>query len=317
MCPLSVPSFSFTVFTPTYNRKHSLPGVYDSLCAQTFSDFEWLIVDDGSADGTEELVERWRKDAKFPVRYFYQPNQGKHVATNRGVREARGELFLMFDSDDRCVPEALARFKYHWDNIPLLERNMFSTITALCRKEDGSPLGPAFPKPLVDVASCAEQRQHRGSADRWGVNRTAVLRQFPYPEIPGEKFIAEGIVWTRISLSYKARFINERLKIVRYQADGLSVSSARLRVDNAVGARMYYQESLHADAHLAAKLRDAVNYCRFSFHVGVGCVRLLVESPHPLLTAALAPTGFLAYCLDRWQYRSSGTVPVHEDCESS
>ena len=305
-----MPSFFFTVFTPTYNRKHTLPGVYDSLCAQTFSDFEWLIVDDGSVDGTGELIEHWRKGAKFPIRYFYQPNQGKHVASNYGVREAQGELFLFFDSDDRCVPETLARFKYHWDSIPVSERNMFSTITALCRKEDGSPLGPAFPAPVVDIASSREQMRYRGSADRWGVNRTAVLRQFPYPEIPGEKFIAEGIVWTRMSQSYKARFINERLKIVRYQADGLSASSARLRVDNAVGARLYYQESLRAELPLSSRLRDAVNYCRFSFHAGAGWIRLVVESPHALLTAAFAPAGFLASCLDRWRYRSPRNGPT-------
>lgn len=304
-----MPSYTFTVFTPTYNRKHTLPGVYGSLLVQTFSDFEWLIVDDGSVDGTEELVQQWQRDAKFPIRYFYQPNQGKHVASNRGVREAQGELFLFFDSDDRCVPETLARFKYHWDNIPVSERNAFSTITALCWNEDGSPLGSDFPASVVDAAAPGVQMRYRRSADRWGVNRTAVLRQFLYPEIPGEKFIAEGIVWTRMSLSYKTRFINERLKIICYQTDGLSASSASLRIRNAVGARLCYQESLRADVPLSWRLRDVVNYCRFSFHAGVGWIRLVAESRHALLAAAFAPVGFLAYCVDRLQYRPAQGTP--------
>ena len=48
---------TLTVFTPTYNRKHTLPRTYESLCRQTCSDFEWLVIDDGSSDGTREWIE--------------------------------------------------------------------------------------------------------------------------------------------------------------------------------------------------------------------------------------------------------------------
>lgn len=90
---------TFTVFTPTYNRAHTLLRVFSSLQAQTFQDFEWLIVDDGSTDGTEELIKHWGSESHFPVRYFKQENRGKHVAFNRGVREATGQFFLPLDSD--------------------------------------------------------------------------------------------------------------------------------------------------------------------------------------------------------------------------
>ena len=105
--------YIFTVFTPTYNRAHTLSRVYKSLADQTFKNFEWLIVDDGSTDGTKVLIEKWTEEASFPIRYFYQENQGKHIAHNLGVKKARGELFLSLDSDDTCVPEALERFNYH------------------------------------------------------------------------------------------------------------------------------------------------------------------------------------------------------------
>ena len=103
----------FTVFTPTYNRAYTLHRVYESLKAQTYRDFEWLIVDDGSNDNTRELIQKWQNESLFSIRYIYQQNSGKHIAFNRAVREAKGELFLTLDSDDACVEEALERFKYH------------------------------------------------------------------------------------------------------------------------------------------------------------------------------------------------------------
>src|ERR1700736_1708087 len=90
----------FTVFTPTYNRAHTLHRVFNSLKAQSFRDFEWVLVDDGSTDNTEELAELWIKTADFPIRYFWQKNSGKHIAYNFGIREARGQMFAVLDSDD-------------------------------------------------------------------------------------------------------------------------------------------------------------------------------------------------------------------------
>ena len=85
----------FTVCTPTFNRAHTLDRVYDSLMAQTFKDFEWVIIDDGSSDRTKELVSEWQSEAPFPIRYEFQKNQGKHIAVNLGAQLAAGELFLV------------------------------------------------------------------------------------------------------------------------------------------------------------------------------------------------------------------------------
>lgn len=108
----------FTVFTPAFDRAHTLYRVYGSLSTQTFQDFEWLVVDNGATDITNELIKKWRRNAPFSIRYLRQKNIGKHAAFNRGVQEAQGELFLVLDSDDRCTPGALETFKYHWDCIP-------------------------------------------------------------------------------------------------------------------------------------------------------------------------------------------------------
>ena len=109
---------SLTVFTPSYNRAHTLHRAYDSLCRQPGVDFEWLIVDDGSTDGTAELVNGWAAQAKFPIRYVWQSNRGKHVAINHAVRLCKTPYFIILDSDDACVPGALARVLHAWDTLP-------------------------------------------------------------------------------------------------------------------------------------------------------------------------------------------------------
>src|SRR4051812_21992642 len=123
---MSLDQYRFTVFTATYNRVGTLHRVYDSLLKQTFKDFEWIIVDDGSTDKTRELVENWQQTASFPIRYFWQKNQHKKTAFNKGVIEAKGKLFLNADNDDEFASNTLETFYYHWKNIPENEREDFA-----------------------------------------------------------------------------------------------------------------------------------------------------------------------------------------------
>ena len=95
-----------TVFTPTYNRAHTLPRTYASLKNQDSFCFEWLIIDDGSTDNTRELVESWIAENKIPIRYHYQENQGMHGAHNTAYRLINTELNTCIDSDDYMPDDA-------------------------------------------------------------------------------------------------------------------------------------------------------------------------------------------------------------------
>lgn len=64
--------YVFTIFTPTYNRGYTIHKVYECLKRQTFKNFEWLVVDDGSTDNTKELVDAWQKESPFAIRYIWQ-----------------------------------------------------------------------------------------------------------------------------------------------------------------------------------------------------------------------------------------------------
>ena len=93
-----------TLLTPTYNRGKLLWRLYESISKQTYRDFEWLIVDDGSTDDTRKVVEEQilneANNNHLTIRYVYKNNGGKHTAVNKGVDLANGDLIFIADSDD-------------------------------------------------------------------------------------------------------------------------------------------------------------------------------------------------------------------------
>ncbi len=267
----SVFRIRFTVFTPTFNRAHLLHRVFESLAAQTFRDFEWLIVDDGSTDQTAGLVKEWQQKSSFPIRYLWQENGHKKTAFNRGVAEARGELFLCADSDDRFVPEALERFAWHWDNIPVEIRSSFGSITALSMDESGNTIGRRFPGGhYFDSEYLELLHKYRLNYERWILFRTDVLRRFPFPaNITGH--VPEGIVWARIGREYKTRCINEPLRIYYSGDDQLTRNRATNR--NFPGLFLLSDHILEKEISWFSYnplyfLRAALNWTRFGLQAG-------------------------------------------------
>lgn len=289
----------FTVFTPTYNRAHTLPRVYESLKNQTYKNFEWLIVDDGSSDGTTDLIKGWQAEDRITIRFFYQENQGKHVAFNRGVLEAQGELFLTLDSDDACVHNALERFDYHWQGIPVAKREHFSGVTCLCMDTEGQIVGTRFPDAVVDSDPVTLATRFGVRGEKWGFHRTNVLREFPFPEFHGERFVPEGLVWNRIAKVYKLRYVDEPLRIYVAQPDSLSASFTRLRVRNPSGALLYYLEYAQLPLPLKHRVKAIINYFRFSAHAGIAPMIALRQLRNFSVGLLLFPVGYLFYLADR------------------
>ena len=297
----------FTVFTPTYNRADTLRRVYDSLAAQTFRDFEWLICDDGSTDGTGQLVDDWMQTAPFPIRYFRQENQGKHVAYNQGVARARGELFLTLDSDDACVPRALERFKTLWESIPAPDRTRFSAVTALCVDQHGHLVGDRFPFDPTDSDSLEIRYRFKVKGEKWGFQRTDVLREFPFPVMDGVRHVPPSVVWSAIARRYKTRYVNEVLRIYYVQERSDQLSRAQSRVKHAKGLALWHGSVLRHDLHWfhVAPLRllaSAVNYVRYSLHAGCSVAEMLRRlqlSWARVLAALMLPVGVGVYFRDR------------------
>jgi len=94
-----------SIITPTFNRERTIPLAVESVLAQSYGNWELLIIDDGSRDSTRERLSSYLEDDR--IQYFFQENQGQSIARNLGLEHARGELVCFLDSDDLWVPEKL------------------------------------------------------------------------------------------------------------------------------------------------------------------------------------------------------------------
>ena len=250
-----------TVFTPTYNRASLLPRLYESLKVQTCRDFEWLIVDDGSTDDTESLIQSYIKSDKISIRYYKQTNGGKHRAINRGVREARGELFFIVDSDDSLPSEAIETIANYWQQVK--EDPSFGGVAGYMAHHDGELIGKGSNADVLDCNSIELRYKYHVLGDMAEVFRTTVLREIPFLEIDGERFCPEALVWNRIAQKYRVRVFHKRIYYRDYLNDGLTAKIVRIRMESPVASVTHYTELNSYDIPFKDKVKAAINYWRF------------------------------------------------------
>ena len=211
-----------TVFTPTYNRKALLPRLKKSLESQTSQDFEWLIVDDGSCDATNEYIETIRKSSKLNIRYYYQKNGGKHIAFNKGLDLARGDYFLCVDSDDFLVDNAIEIIE---ENVKKIDKNIIGLIFRM----DYGEMNINTTWTTIDKKMLFpdEIKERYGITESALVTRTSVLQKYRFPIIRNksgdiEKFSPEGLLYNQIVKDGMYMAINKTIYIGEYQNDGLT-----------------------------------------------------------------------------------------------
>lgn len=233
-------SYPVTVFTPTYNRAYILGNLYHSLQRQTCMDFEWLIVDDGSADDTKALVASWQgEENPFPIRYVYQENGGKCRAINRGLKEADGRLFFTVDSDDYLTDDAIEK-AIQWDG-ELPADGHFCGYAGNMGTAPGVTTNRLFPGDYLD--GTALNRYDRVDGERAFVFYTEIHRKYLYPEFPGEKFLTEAVTWDSMAHDgYKMRFYNDIIRIWEYKDDGLTRAGYRVFLENPQGTGLFFRQ---------------------------------------------------------------------------
>ncbi len=301
--------YQFTVLTPTYNRAHTLHRVYESLCEQTYQDFEWVVVDDGSTDTTRQLVNEWQQQAAFPIQYIWQPNQHKKVAFNRGVREAHGELIVALDSDDSLESNALYDMARSWNDVPPRERGRYAAIIGLCKTPSGHIVGDMYPYDLLDANPLDLQFKFNVRGEKFGCLSTEVLRRFPFPEnIPG--FVPESLVWRRIARAgYKTRFVNQVYRVYYESDDSLSLQGKNNAGQHALGLWLLAHDTVVASVpwfHYRPRefFMAAARYTRFGLHMRRQAIRRPTEYAlrgviSRILVYSMSPVGALLYLRDR------------------
>ena len=212
---------TITVFTPSFNRAHLLPRLYQSLLEQTSKDFVWLIIDDGSSDSTQEVVKQWIEEDKIEIQYHYKENGGMHTAHNAAYRLIKTELNVCIDSDDYMPEDAIEKILGIW-NITLDKTNI-AGIIGLDAFIDNSIVGSKIPEHLTKGNLYDLYNKHQVTGDKKLVIRTDVVRKYPYyPEFKNEKLVPLGILYIMIGNDYDFIYSNEVFCIVDYQPDGSS-----------------------------------------------------------------------------------------------
>ncbi len=229
-----------TIFTPTYNRGYIIEKLYRSLQRQTVTTFEWLVVDDGSSDNTEQLFAAWMAEENpFPIRYFKQENGGKCRAINTGLGLAKGELFLNVDSDDYLTEDAVEKILLWESQLPKDQK--FCAVSG--NLGTGRQETPNAPLPGDYFDGNAFDRYGVVEGERAYAFYTDVHRQYLYPDCPGEKFMTEAVTWNRMAHDgYRIRYYNDIIWIYEFKPDGLTMAGERLFWENPQGTGIFYRE---------------------------------------------------------------------------
>jgi glycosyltransferase involved in cell wall biosynthesis len=280
---------TLTVFTPTYNRAHTLGRTYESLCHQTCKDFEWLIIDDGSTDNTRELVKDWMiVDNGFGIQYAYKENGGLHTGYNKAIELMDTELCVCIDSDDFMPDNAVEKIIETWRS---KASNDVAGIIGLDYLLDGTPLGSSFP----EIEKCHYYNLcfcYHHTEDVKFVTRTDMLKEVaPQPTYNGEKNFNPTYMYDQLDLQYEWILLNENICIVDYQQDGMAngIYKQYLNSPNSFAARRIQNFRIPAPLtfyikqyiHLASSAIISNNYS------------WLMKAPYPLFSLFALPFGFI------------------------
>ncbi|MDE6624635.1 MAG: glycosyltransferase family 2 protein [Alistipes sp.] len=274
-----------TIFTPTYNRAYILPELYESLCRQTYRNFEWVVIDDGSSDETSALFEKWIDNSDFPIVYQRQQNGGKHRAINRAVRIARGELFYIVDSDDRLPADSLAQVVEQFGHVK--DDESFAGVCGLKTYFDGTKIGGECDFDILECNALDYRYKYKITGDAAEVIRTEVFREIPFPEIDGEKFCPEAVVWNRIARKYKLRYFYGKIYSCDYLPDGLTAKIVKCRMMSPIASCMCYAELAATKIPFVQRVKAAINYWRFRFCASAGQKPRISIVWYPLLPVGL------------------------------
>jgi glycosyltransferase involved in cell wall biosynthesis len=276
-----------TIFTPAYNRAHTLPRLYQSLCNQTSHNFIWLVVDDGSTDDTEALVMQWKKETTlFEIIYIKQENQGMHGAHNTAYKNITTVLNTCIDSDDYAPLHTVATIEQVWEG---MNQEKYAGIIGLDNDTKGNIIGTSF---TTATTTLEDFYLHGGKGDKKLVYRTAVINSYPeYPLFEGERYVGLGYKYLLVDQDYEMVTINQPLVTVEYQQDGSSLNMFKQYRRHPKGFAFIRKTAMVLSKSPKRRFVEAVHYVSASIFSKNW--NFISESPKKLLTILAIPAGIL------------------------
>ena len=294
---------TLTVFTPAYNRAHTIGRTYESLLRQTCKDFEWLVIDDGSSDNTRQLVEGWIKENIIPIRYIRQENQGMHGAHNTAYNNIHTELNTCIDSDDFMPDDAVEKIITFWKKFG---SDKVAGIIGLDQTEDGKIIGTKFSKTLKET-TLQGYYANGGSGDKKLVYRTSVINRYPkYPLFEGERYVGLAYKYMLVDKDYKLLTLNEPLVTVEYQLDGSSYNMYKQYWRNPKGFSFFRKTEMVCAPTLKRRFISCIHYVASS--IIAKNPRFILESPQKLLTTLATPFGVCWYYVIKSKVRKDSKM---------
>ncbi|WP_197053552.1 glycosyltransferase family A protein [Sphingobacterium sp. T2] len=237
--------------------------LYESLVNQTYKNFEWLIVDDGSTDDTQNIVNDWIKEGEIPIRYYKQENGGKHRAINKGLDVAQGELFFIVDSDDILPVNSLEIINNKVDAI--FANNKIAGVVGRKAYFNGKKVGTTeFFEDKISNALDIRFKHHL-KGDLAEVFKLDILKEYLFPSFEKERFCPEALVWNRIAEKYEMLYFDQIVYKCEYLEDGLTSKITKLRQQSPNSSMLYYSELEKYNIPLIQKIKANINFWRFSF----------------------------------------------------
>lgn len=282
-----------TILTPAYNRANTLTRLYNSLERQKNKNFEWLVVDDGSTDGTRQLVDKIKKTASIKIRYIYKNNGGKHTAVNEGIMNIYTPLTFIVDSDDYLTEDAVEAIDEKW--VVYKDNSNIGSYWFLQSNSKGAIIGDKFPSDEF-VSNYTEVMINSGiKGDKRSVYLTAVRKENPFPVFEGEKFIGEGIIHKQIGDTYNSVFINKVIYKGEYLEGGLSESGKTLRIKNPLGGMAISKAFLTKNVGMKYRLKKLTLYQTYGLFAKIKIQYIVKTSGNLFLAVALLPVSLFIY----------------------
>lgn len=283
-----------TIITPTYNREHTLPLVYNSLTKQTNTSFIWMIIDDGSVDQTESLIRGYMKKSNFEIQYYRKENGGKARAINYALERLFTKYCVCLDSDDTFSPNAVE------DALNLLNQEENNDkccgIIGLRHNPDNTVMGGTeIPKHYKYITIMDIYNDCNIRSEFITFYKTEIVKEYRFPEIAGEKFMPPSWFHYTLCENYKFRVISNVLCYCEYMGDGLTKNKRKVIVNNPIGYTLIKRISFKHSIGFKRKMKNGIMYV-------CGCILSrdsdwLKNAPYKMITLFCYPIAVGVYLI--------------------